>query len=103
MTTDLTERGLERRICTALTGLPCEPVGSGLGGLDWSKVRIRMNAVLKDLRDVRVVVFEPGGGSEDERVNRSRDVPETTAGRAALIDPRPYDSRSLLDTRDLCS
>ena len=24
-TTDLTERGLERRICAALTGLPCEP------------------------------------------------------------------------------
>ena len=25
MTTDTTERGLERLICTALTGLPCEP------------------------------------------------------------------------------
>ena len=25
MTTDTTERGLERLICTALTGAPCDP------------------------------------------------------------------------------
>ena len=34
MTTDLTERGLERRICTALTGLPCEPdTAASVGGV----------------------------------------------------------------------
>ena len=32
MTTDLTERGLERRICTALTGLPCEPDAAASAG-----------------------------------------------------------------------
>ncbi len=31
MTTDTTERGLERLICTALTGAPCDP-GAGLSG-----------------------------------------------------------------------
>ena len=44
MTTDLTERGLERLICTALTGDPCDPpahgtVGEpppGYGGVGWS-------------------------------------------------------------------
>ena len=44
MTTDLTERGLERLICKALTGDPCEPptqgtVGEpppGYGGVGWS-------------------------------------------------------------------
>ena len=73
------------------------PLGSGLGGLDWSKVRTRMNAALKDLGDVRVVIFEPGGGPEDERVNRSRDVPEMTAGRAALIGLMDRYIRGLLD------
>ncbi len=29
MTTDTSERGLERLICTALTGSPCEPGSSG--------------------------------------------------------------------------
>ena len=40
------------------------PLGSGLGGLDWSKVRTRMNTALNDLGDVRVVIFEPGGDPE---------------------------------------
>ncbi|MBI4880995.1 MAG: type I restriction endonuclease subunit R [Planctomycetes bacterium] len=31
MTTDTSERGLERLICTALTGSPCDPGGSGAG------------------------------------------------------------------------
>lgn len=44
MTTDTSERGLERRICTALAGHPCEPSGEwnlaeespGYGGVGWS-------------------------------------------------------------------
>ena len=33
MTTDLTERGLERLICEALTGDPCDPEGHRLARL----------------------------------------------------------------------
>ena len=44
-----------------------------------------MEAALGELDDVRIVVFEPGGGPVDGRANRSRDVPEMTAGRAALV------------------
>ena len=44
MTTDTSERGLERLICTALAGHPCEPPASGTtsvpstgyGGVGWS-------------------------------------------------------------------
>ena len=44
MTTDTSERGLERLICTALTGHPCDPpregrvaeTHSGYGGVGWS-------------------------------------------------------------------
>ena len=44
MTTDTSERGLERLICTALTGHPCDPpqesrvaeVRPGYGGAGWS-------------------------------------------------------------------
>lgn len=60
------------------------PLGSGLGGLDWLDVRARLEAALEELEDVEVVIFEP---SElvDERINRSSDVPEMTAGRAVLV------------------
>ena len=61
------------------------PLGSGLGGLDWPEVRGQMQAVLEELDDLKVVIFEPGGGPADERANRSSDIPEMTAGRAALV------------------
>src|SRR5680860_627177 len=34
MTTDTSERGLERLICTALTGSPCDPGGADAGAAD---------------------------------------------------------------------
>ncbi len=37
-------------------------LGSGLGGLDWPEVRTLMQATLEKLDDVKVVIFEPGGG-----------------------------------------
>ncbi len=61
------------------------PLGSGLGGLEWSEVRPRIAAVLQELDDLRVVMFEPGGAPADGRANRSSDVPKMTAGRAALV------------------
>ena len=61
------------------------PLGSGLGGLDWPEVRACLEAALKDFEDVKVVIFEPGGGPADDRANRSSDVPKMTAARAALV------------------
>ena len=61
------------------------PLGSGLGGLYWPTVRARMEAVLGTLDNVDIVIFEPRDGPADGRVNRSRDVPEMTPGRAALV------------------
>ncbi|HXM47062.1 MAG TPA: macro domain-containing protein [Pyrinomonadaceae bacterium] len=60
------------------------PLGSGLGGLDWSNVRPRIERTLRELPDIRVVVFEPNDKS-DTRRNYSSDVPKMTAGRAALV------------------
>ena len=61
------------------------PLGSGLGGLHWPSVRTRMEAALRGFDDVEIVIFEPGRAPADDRVNRSRDVPRMTAGRAALV------------------
>lgn len=35
------------------------PLGCGNGGLDWSRVRIEIEAALSKLDDVEVIVFEP--------------------------------------------
>ncbi len=61
------------------------PLGSGLGGLHWPEVRTRLEAALKALEEVKVVIFEPGGGPSDDHTNRSSDVPNMTAARAALV------------------
>lgn len=73
------------------------PLGSGLGGLEWSAVRKRILIFLSALDDVEIVVFEPGGGSVDNRINRSRDVPAMTAGRATLVQLMHQYNRALLD------
>ena len=73
------------------------PLGSGLGGLSWSKVRARIQAVLQELDGVKVIVFEPGGGTVDKRANRSSDAPKMTAGRAALVGLIDGYLRGLLD------
>ena len=61
------------------------PLGSDLGGLNWRDVRPLIEAAMQGLDDVQVIVFEPGSRPLDGRPNRSRDVPEMTAGRAALV------------------
>jgi len=42
-----------------ITSIAVPPLGSGLGGLDWSAVRPRIERALCDLTLVRVIVFEP--------------------------------------------
>ena len=61
------------------------PLGSDLGGLNWGDVRPRIEAELRAIDDLDVVLFEPGSGSADGRRNRSKNVPAMTSGRAALV------------------
>lgn len=51
----------------------------------------------KEMRPGQVFVFEPGGGPLDLRADRSRNVPEMTAGRAALVGLVDRYLRGLLD------
>ncbi|PIO98051.1 type II toxin-antitoxin system antitoxin DNA ADP-ribosyl glycohydrolase DarG [Pleomorphomonas carboxyditropha] len=58
------------------------PLGSGLGGLDWADVRPRIVDALRGFNDTQVLVFEPNSAPV---ATKSRDVPDMTAGRAALV------------------
>lgn len=61
------------------------PLGSGLGGLDWNRVRPRIKEALRGFNDVRVVIFEPNGKPVPEQNVRRRTAPNMTPGRAALV------------------
>lgn len=58
------------------------PLGSGLGGLNWADVRPRIVEALRGLNDLQVIVFEPNSAPV---ATKSREVPNMTAGRAALV------------------
>jgi O-acetyl-ADP-ribose deacetylase (regulator of RNase III) len=61
------------------------PLGSGLGGLKWTEVRRRIEGALRGLDEVKVVVYEPNGAPDTKAIARSREVPNMTSGRAALV------------------
>ena len=61
------------------------PLGSGLGGLDWSEVRSRIEASLRELAGVNVIVYEPAGAPSAHDMRSSSAVPKMTPGRAALV------------------
>jgi O-acetyl-ADP-ribose deacetylase (regulator of RNase III) len=61
------------------------PLGCGLGGLDWADVRPRIQSALAELPDVRIMVFEPAGAPEANRMVKPHKVPNMTPGRAALV------------------
>lgn len=73
------------------------PLGSGLGGLDWSVVRSRIEAALAPLADVSIIIYEPNGAPEADKMVHRRDVPAMTPGRAILVSLMARYLRGLLD------
>jgi len=61
------------------------PLGAGLGGLEWSAVRSRIEEAVQALPDVQVLIYEPNGAPDPKVMARTSDVPNMTPGRAALI------------------
>lgn len=61
------------------------PLGCGLGGLDWSKVKGCIESALSQLSEVQIIVFEPKGAPEAEKMVKNLKVPNMTPGRAALV------------------
>ena len=61
------------------------PLGCGLGGLDWDDVRSRIERAFRKLPDVEVLLFEPKGAPEPERMVKDKAPPRMTQGRASLL------------------
>lgn len=69
-----------------INSIALPPLGCGLGGLDWSEVKARIEQALAPLTDVAINVYEPKGAPASEKMVRNREVPKMTAGRAALVE-----------------
>jgi O-acetyl-ADP-ribose deacetylase (regulator of RNase III) len=61
------------------------PLGAGLGGLNWSEVKARIESAFADLPDVQALLFEPKGSPLAEKMPVRTSEPNMTPGRALLI------------------
>ncbi len=73
------------------------PLGSGLGGLEWSEVKQLIKSELHTLTNVQVIIYEPKGAPSTDKMTHSRKVPPMTAGRAALVELMHRYLNGLLD------
>jgi O-acetyl-ADP-ribose deacetylase (regulator of RNase III) len=62
------------------------PLGCGLGGLDWSKVRPKIVDALGNIANLDVLLFEPSGAPKAEQMVKEMRSPKMTTGRAVLIE-----------------
>jgi O-acetyl-ADP-ribose deacetylase (regulator of RNase III) len=61
------------------------PLGCGLGGLDWNRVRPMIEAAFAKLPDVEVMLFEPAGAPEAKTMPIGTSRPRMTVARALFI------------------
>ena len=84
------ESGLENLVAIItklnIKSIALPPLGCGLGELNWNEVRARIENTLSTLPDVEIIVFEPKGAPEAEKMVKNRKVPNMTPGRAALVE-----------------
>ncbi|MBD2655508.1 macro domain-containing protein [Synechocystis sp. FACHB-383] len=62
------------------------PLGCGLGGLNWGEVKTRIEAALKPLDNVRIVLYEPHGELAQAKTLQGLHPPNMTPGRAVLVE-----------------
>ncbi len=60
------------------------PLGSGLGGLNWSIVKNKIENTFTNMKDINIIIYQP---LEEKSIvkNISKEVPKMTAGRASLV------------------
>jgi O-acetyl-ADP-ribose deacetylase (regulator of RNase III) len=73
------------------------PLGSGLGGLNWTEVRPRIERALGSIPNLAVFQYEPAGAPDPLLMAKSRSIPNMTPGRAALVSLMQQYLSGLLD------
>jgi O-acetyl-ADP-ribose deacetylase (regulator of RNase III) len=61
------------------------PLGSGLGGLQWSKVKRMIEEAFEEIPEVRVMLYEPKGSPDAMDMPVGTPAPKMTVARSLLI------------------
>jgi O-acetyl-ADP-ribose deacetylase (regulator of RNase III) len=80
-----------------IRSLAVPPLGTGLGGLAWNEVRLRIEEALGDFDDVRIVIFQPSGAPAAARIAKQQSTANMTPGRAVLVGLMDRYLNGLLD------
>ena len=72
-----------RRLGVGSIAVP--PLGCGLGGLDWSVVRPRVEKAFEGVAGLKVLLFEPAGAPAARAMAKREHKPRMTIGRASLL------------------
>jgi len=69
------------------------PLGSGLGGLQWSKVKSMIQVALADMSELEILIYEPQGAPKAEEMPVRAARPKMTIARALFIKLMQFYSR----------
>jgi O-acetyl-ADP-ribose deacetylase (regulator of RNase III) len=61
------------------------PLGSGLGGLQWGRVKAMIEAAFEEISDVQIRLYEPKGSPDAIDMPVGTAKPKMTVARALLI------------------
>ena len=61
------------------------PLGCGLGGLKWEKVKPMIQKTFEKFNKVNVLLYEPAGPPEAKEMIKEELIPKMTTGRAVLL------------------
>jgi len=83
------EAGLNDLVATIrrlrIRSIAIPPLGCGNGGLEWNKVRPRIEAALAEVPEVKALIYAPDGAPKASAMPNRTERPKMTMGQAALI------------------
>jgi O-acetyl-ADP-ribose deacetylase (regulator of RNase III) len=88
---------VEEVVRRGIRSIAIPPLGCGFGGLEWEKVRRRIEQAFSNLPEVRVLLYEPQEKVPLPTSVRRGPVPRMTPGRAALVELMYRYVQGLLD------
>lgn len=68
-----------------ISSIAIPPLGCGNGGLDWARIKPLIESAFAQLPEVKVIVFEPIGAPEVDKMQVATPQPKMTRSRSLLI------------------